>query len=301
MTLLSQVTKGKVTKPYFITILGASGVGKTSFAAQAPNPIFACTEDGSFGMDIARLPRIESYEMMVDAVNELLTSKHDFKTFVLDSLDHFEPLLWKHVCKKNSWASLEDGSYGKGYAEANLVWHQFFGLMKQLREKMNVILICHQQVKSFNDPSKPTPYDRYELKLHKGAAALVKENCDALLFATYETVINIDKTTKKAKAFGGESRVLFTEYRAHHDAKNRFGLPYQLELSWKAFDEAAQSSNPESIEVLMSQIGGLLTKIADQDIKKKASEQTEAAKAANDVNKLNVIKNRLAQITQEAI
>jgi hypothetical protein len=301
MSLLSQVKKGKVVKPYFITIFGSSGVGKSSLAAEAPNAIFACTEDGSDQLDIVRFPRIENYDMMLDAINELLTTKHDFKTFVVDSIDHLEPLLWKYVCKKNDWKSLEDGSYGKGYNEANLVWHSFFNLLKQLREKMNVVLICHQQVKSFNDPSKPTPYDRYELKLHKGAAALVKENCDALLFATYETVINIDKTTKKAKAFGGENRVMYTEYRAHHDAKNRFGLPYQLELSWKSFDEAARNGNPESTEVLVSQINGLLSKVVDEDIKGKAKAQTDAAVTANDVMKLNTIKNRLAQIVQEAV
>lgn len=299
MSLLSQVSTGKKIKPYFITLYGNSGVGKSSFAASAPNPIFICTEQGSDQLDVARFPNADSYETVVEAINELLTAKHDFKTFVIDSIDHLEPLLWKHVCKKNEWKSLEDGAYGRGFAEANLVWNSFFGLLKQLREKMNVVLVCHQQVKSFNDPSKPNPYDRYELKLHKGVSALVKENCDAVLFASYDTVISVDKTTKKAKAFGGENRVLFTEYRASHDGKNRFSLPYQIELKWQAFDEAVKSSEPNNIDALISTISGLLTKVADETIKSKAQEQFEKAQAEKNTQKLVTIKNRLTELTQE--
>lgn len=299
MSILNQVTNGKINKPYLITLFGAGGVGKSSFAADAPNVIFACTEDGTNQLNINRFPKIDTYEKMMEAISSLTETKHDYKTFVIDSLDHLEPLLQRWVCQKNKWNSLDDGAYGKGFSEANLAWYSFFQSIKTLREKMNVILICHSQIKSFNDPSSPQAYDRYELKLHKGANALVKENCDAILFATYENFVNIDKNTKKAKGFGGENRILLTEYRAHHDGKNRFGLPYQIELSYKAFDNAAKNSNPESIEVLVSQITGLLTKVGDEVTKGKATEQFNIAKEANDVKKLVSIKNKLIQVTQE--
>lgn len=299
MSLLNQVTSGKINKPYLITLFGASGVGKTSFAADAPKPIFACTEAGTDQLNVSRFPQIDSYEKMMQAIEELQTSKHDFKTFVLDSLDHFEPLLQKHVCAKNKWNSLEDGGFGKGYVEANLVWNDFFQKIKSLREKMNVILICHSQIKSFNDPSSPQAYERYELKLHKGANALVKENSDAVLFATYENFINIDKNTKKAKGFGGENRVLYTEYRAAHDGKNRFGLQYQIGLSYKDFNDGVSSGNPESNDVLVSTIEGLLTKVTDEAVRGKASEQFAIAKSSGDTKKLIAIKNRLHQLVQE--
>jgi hypothetical protein len=299
MSLLSAVTKGKIKKPYFITIFGTSGVGKTSFAADAPNAIFACTEDGADQVDVAKFPRITNYKMLLDGINELQNSKHNFKTLVIDSIDHLEPLLWKHVCEENSWKVLEDGGFGKGYAEANKTWASLFTTLKTLREKMNVILICHAQVKNFNDPSGAAAYERYELKLHKGVNALVKENCDAILFAAYDTIVSIDKNTKRGKGYGGDTRVLFTEYRAHHDGKNRFGLPYKIDLSFKSFHDAVEASNPESAEVLCSQISGVLTKLTDEKLKEKAAEQFETAKAANDIKKLVAIKNRLMQVTQE--
>lgn len=299
MSILSKVTSGVVKKPYLITVFGASGVGKTSFAADAPSTIFACTEDGTDQLNVTRLPRIDSYEKMIESINGLTEEKHNYKTFVIDSLDHFEPLLQKYVCAKNKWNSLEDGGFGKGYVEANLVWNDFFQRLKNLREKMNIILICHSQVKPFNDPSAPQAYERYELKLHKGANALVKENCDAVLFATYENFINIDKNTKKAKGLGGENRVLYTEYRAHHDAKNRFGLPYRIDLSYKGFETAVESGKPESNEVLSSTIRGLLTKIKDEDLSKKATDQFAEASKIGDTKKLVAIKKRLLEVTQE--
>lgn len=299
MSLLSQVQIGKVKKPHFVTIFGPPGVGKTSFGSEAPQTIFACTEDGTNNFDIARFPKIESFEQMMEAIKELKTTKHAFKTFVIDSLDHFEPLVWAKACKDNGWKNIEDGVFGKGFSFATQLWNQFFQELKDLREKMNIVMICHSQVKPFNDPSQAVAYDRYELKLHKGANALVKENCEAVLFASYNTVINVDKNTKKAKGFGGDSRVLFTEYRAHHDGKNRLGLPYKIELSWKSFHEAAEQGNPESNDVISSTIEGLLTKIADPTIKEKATEQFNLAKAANDTKKLIAIKNRVLQVTQE--
>ena len=48
---------------------------------------------------------------------------------------------------------------------------------------MVIVLIAHSKVERFEDPES-SPYDRYSPRLHKHAAALVKEWCDAVLFAT---------------------------------------------------------------------------------------------------------------------
>ena len=48
---------------------------------------------------------------------------------------------------------------------------------------MVVFLIAHAKVEKFEDP-EASAYDRYSPRLHKHAAALVTEWCDAVLFAT---------------------------------------------------------------------------------------------------------------------
>jgi hypothetical protein len=300
MSLLSKVTSGRVFKPYLVTIFGPEGTWKSTFGSEAPDPLFAPTEDGSDQLNVRRLPRIQSYPQIMEAIGELLETKHDFKTFVVDSLDHLEPLIWDHVAKVNNWKNIEEPGYGKGYVAATECWGQFFSALKKLRDKMNVILIAHSQVKNFNDPALPAPYDRYEIKLHKGASALVKENCDAVLYSTYKTVVNIDKATKRGKGFGGDECVIFTQYRAHHDGKNRFGLPYELPCSFKAFDEAVKSAAVTlSPETLVEEINGMLAKCQNEEIKQRATTSMNAAKEAGDTKKLAAIKKHLAEMIQE--
>ena len=54
---LAQVKRGRLTgRPVRVILYGADGVGKSTFASQAPNPVFLCAEDGTAQLDVARLP-----------------------------------------------------------------------------------------------------------------------------------------------------------------------------------------------------------------------------------------------------
>ena len=55
---------------------------------------------------------------------------------------------------------------------------------------MVVLMIAHAKVEKFEDPESP-PYDRYSPRLHKHAAALISEWCDAVLFATCNGYTNL--------------------------------------------------------------------------------------------------------------
>ena len=46
MTLMSRVQRGRTPKPPRLLVYGTEGIGKSTFAAQAPHPIFVQTEDG---------------------------------------------------------------------------------------------------------------------------------------------------------------------------------------------------------------------------------------------------------------
>ena len=78
-----------------------------------------------------------------------------------------------------------DGGYSKGYMHALTHWREIVELLNALRNDrgMVVVLIAHAKVEKFEDPESAA-YDRYSPRLHKHAAALVCEWCDAVLFAT---------------------------------------------------------------------------------------------------------------------
>lgn len=229
------------------------------------------------------------------AISELTTEKHDYETLVLDSLDWMEPMVWAAVCEFGKVKSIEQfgGGYGKGYTEAQRYWLEMMAAIKQLREKrnMNVVVIAHSQIKAFNDPAQPAPYDRYMLKLNEKASALWREFVDTVLFATFETFVK-ESDGKKTRAFGDGVRVAFTERRPGYDAKNRFGLPHQIPFSWSDYVAAIESANPDDPARIKESISAMVEQISDDVLRKKVLDAVTAA--GSNAQQLHAIKNRLS-------
>ena len=157
MSLMKQVLKGKVVRPLAILVFGGDGIGKTTLASQAPNPIFLGPEIGTANMDVSRFPTPKHWKDIEAAIVALTNEEHDFKTLVIDSLDWIEPMLFKAICEDYNCKSIElaAGGYGKGYVEATSRWGLLKDKLETLRNQrgMNIILIAHSEVVSFLDPS----------------------------------------------------------------------------------------------------------------------------------------------------
>ena len=225
-----------------ILIHGVAGVGKSTFAAAAPGPVFVPTEDGLGMLDVAHFPLARSFEAVMEALVALYSEPHEFKTVVVDSVDWLEPLIWQRVCQDNQWASIEEPGYGKGYIAALELWRQYLDGLNALRDErgMAVIQIAHTDIKRFDSPEHE-PYDRYVIKLHARAAALLQEHSDVVLFANYRisTVkADVGFNKKVTRALGSGERVIYTAERPAFLAKNRYALPDVLPLDWPAFATA---------------------------------------------------------------
>ncbi|MDO8605938.1 MAG: AAA family ATPase [Phaeospirillum sp.] len=104
------------------------------------------------------------------------------------------------------------------------------------RPPNEAIQIAHTEIKRFDSPEHE-PYDRYIIKLHARAAALMQEHSDAVLFANYRISTvksDVGFNKKVTRALGSGERVLYTAERPAFLAKNRYGLPDVLPLSWEA-------------------------------------------------------------------
>lgn len=290
--LLSKVTTGKIKKPHLVLIYGPDNVGKTTFGASAPSPLIIGPEDGSNNINTSRL-KVKSFQEIMQTVAELQKEKHDYKTVVLDSLDWIEPLVWKFVCESagGSVKNIEDFGYGKGYVLALQQWSNLINALKTLREEkqMNVIAVAHSQIKPFNDPSQPSAYDRYSLKLNDKASALWREFVDVVLFATFEVFTK--KDGMRTKAFGDGARVLYTERRPGFDAKNRYGLPFQLPLSWEEYERATDIGRTDDIVAIRESIVGIMAEVKDTELKTKITEAVQ--KAGDNFVQLEAIKQRV--------
>ena len=61
MALLQNVIKGRQPVPPRLMIYGSEGVGKSTFAANAPKAVFVQTEDGLSEIDTAKFPLCATY------------------------------------------------------------------------------------------------------------------------------------------------------------------------------------------------------------------------------------------------
>ena len=226
-----EITKGRIQTAKKVVLYGVEGIGKTSFAAKFPDPVFIDTEGGSKSFDVARFPDPLSWQMLLDEVQSVINNPTICKTLVIDTLDWAEKLAYDHVCAMKKWDSIETPGYGAGYRYAYEEMGKLLNLLSLVVERgVNVVLIAHAALRKFEQPDEMGSYDRWEMKLQTSAkcntASMVREYADMVLFANYETIV-VKNENKKGKAQGGQ-RVMYTAHHPCWDAKNRFGLPEKL-------------------------------------------------------------------------
>lgn len=256
MSMLTRIERGRTPKPPRILCYGVEGVGKSTLASNAPNPIFIQTEDGLDEIDCDKFPLATRYDEVLSSLADLGREDHEYETVVIDSLDWLERLVFDKLCAEHSAGSIEQvaGGYSKGYTLALTYWREIIEHLNALRNHrgMVVLLIAHSKVERFEDPES-SPYDRYSPRLHKHAAALVCEWCDAVLFATRkmrtqseETGFNRKRTIAHAIGKGGGERILRCVGGPSCVAKNRYGITDELPLDWAALMQA-MGDGPEAV------------------------------------------------------
>jgi hypothetical protein len=259
VSLIARVQRGRAAKPPRILLYGIEGIGKSTLGSQAPQPIFVQTEDGLDEIDCARFPLATTYSEVLTALTELRTEQHEYESVVVDSLDWLERLIWDRVCQDSGVQSIEkaDGGFAKGYTHALTFWREIVDHLNRLRNErgMVIVLIAHAKVEKFEDPES-SPYDRYSPRLHKHAAALISEWCDAVLFATRkfrtqteDTGFNRKRTIAHALGKDGGERVLRCVGGPSCIAKNRYGIVGEVPLSWAAFMTALAQKQTEGEQV----------------------------------------------------
>jgi hypothetical protein len=265
MTLAS-VRSGHVDVPLRTLLHGVEGVGKTTFGANAPSPIFIGAEEGFGRLNVSRFPQPESFPQIREAIATLRTETHGFETLVIDTLDWCEPMIWRFICARDNKKDVEDYGYGKGYVAALDEWRVLISDLEQLRaaKRMQVVLLAHSWIKPFKNP-EGDDFDRYEMKIHAKAAGLLKEWSDVVLFANHETFAHKDDRTKRVRGVSTGARVCHTTRSAAFDAKNRFDLPEQFPLDWAEYAAALKAGQPgdplalaEEIRRKAAELGGAI-------------------------------------------
>lgn len=293
MSYLSKITSGKVKKKFLILLYGPEKVGKTTFGAGLPKPLFICGESGTDQLDVHRIKPANWVELK-SILRELSTSEHEYETVNLDTIDWLEQLQLDYLRKTSGIQNIRqiDGGYGAYKSRLKQEWLILFDIIDKLREKMNVCFLAHTHTKRFSDPVNSCEYDKYELKMEfVEVSAVFKEYVDAILFANFETTARKEKSTNKTRAFGDNTRVLYAERTHAFDAGNRYGMPAEIEFSANSVLKYVHRSDEDACLSLMKQIADLKKGFTNESYLKMVNDYTEKNKSSK--IKLQSVINKL--------
>lgn len=244
-----QIIRGKIPGALKVVVYGPEGIGKSTFASKFPDPLFIDTEGSTKEMDVARFPAPTSWTMLLEQVKYVRDSPGICKTLIIDTADWAEQLCIDHVvtkANKDSIKGIEDFGYGKGYVYLAENFGKLLNLLSEVIETNTcVVLTAHAKMRKVEQPDELNSYDRWEMKLTKNSAPLVKEWADMVLFANYKTYVVVTDD-KKAKAQGGK-RVMYTSHHPCWDAKNRHQLPDELPFEYSSIAHVISGSTSKVI------------------------------------------------------
>lgn len=270
------ITSGGSGLPSRIILHGVEGVGKSSFGAFAPKPIFFLTGgetglltliDNGLAPETPHFDPFVSWRDLLGAMRWLASDEakqHDFRTLALDTLNGAQILCFEHVCRSNFQGDLDKFlAYGRGPEIAVGEWANLFAALDELRaaRKMGLILLCHTKIKTFKNP-EGEDYDRYSPELHDKCWGPAAKWADVILFANFETLAKKERGAMRAKGQDCGTRVLYTQRTAVYDAKNRLGLPPEIPMgekpasAWNNFVNAARKVREDSKQRATSEVKG---------------------------------------------
>jgi hypothetical protein len=246
--LFGRAKPGKTGIGVILTAL--EGWGKTTVGCYAPKPLILMARGETGYVTLRQHNRVPEVDTVLDADGRPETLNNwnavtatmeaaiesDHETVVFDALNGFERLLYEKVCARdfgNDFSKFQD--YGRGPEVAVNEIVDFVARLERIKATgKNVIVLSHVKVKPFKNPLGPD-YDRFTPDCHEKTWSTVVKWADAVLFGKFNEMTEVAKSTgniakDRGKAIGGTDRVLYTEQSAAWVAKNRYGMPAEIEI-----------------------------------------------------------------------
>lgn len=236
-----EIRSGKQMKPRRVLVYGDNGVGKSTWAASWPRPVFLNLEDGLNDLEIDSTPRIKTLEEMHGAMSWLIQNPNDYQTIVIDTLDWLEKLIFTHVAAKAGKQTIEEIGFGRGYEQVEANWRRIItGLSLMWDAGRHIVMTCHSKIAKYKPPEGES-YDYHSPSLHDKGSDIMCQWCDEVLFCKYKVhtrTIDEGFGARRNIAVGGTERVMMTQEAATHVAKNRLGLPAEIAADFAIIREA---------------------------------------------------------------
>lgn len=240
----SGATFGKLTPNgagFRIVLNAVEGWGKTSAPAFALNPaIIMCQGETGYEtlLSAGRVPSVDAagagtWADLLALVSNAEKIATPYGVLAIDAAGGAERLCHEMVCArdfKNDWGERGFSSYQKGYEVALTDWLDLLARLDKVCQRgTHILIISHAKIKTSKNPLG-ADFDRYVADCHEKTWGLTHKWADAVLFGTFITIVDKQKGDSKSKGIGGTDRIIYTEHRDAFDAKNRFGMPSEIEI-----------------------------------------------------------------------
>ncbi len=237
MTLMNSLIRTTVPAPPKMIVYAQPGTGKTTFAASANALLIDCENGAGAVPNLTRTPYLQSWPEMRKWLVELASSPPEgLEAVAIDTIDWMVQRIIEHVVMDldgkapnditNTLGTAHGGYFKAREIVANIVYRDLLPMLNAISNGgAAIILLAHAA------NTKMTTPEGFDIRLaapdlpHWIAPPFI-EWADCVLYAVRD----------------GERRVLKTEGSNVVLAKNRYGLPAEVELSWPAL-MAAMSSN----------------------------------------------------------
>lgn len=260
MSYLEQTQKAAPKAPV-ITIVGFPGVGKTTLAAMFPNPIFIQAETASTVFEMwdeaeqptffPELPKpdakrnIKTSKVVLDQLRELVTSEHDFKTVIFDSVTSMNELFESEVVAFDPHGANNigeaAGGFHKGYLVSASMHAEIRRACEHLRKKgITVIFLAHTGIQKMKNRPDAGEYTAFTIEMPEKSRSHYINHSDAVLYLKAEEFIMGTETNRKGQTtkFGRVTntgdRILITSSDGtvgYVDAKNRYDMPQEMKVA----------------------------------------------------------------------
>ncbi len=230
-------------------IFANRGVGKTHFCCSFPYTYFIDTEGLEAHPHFVEMliknhsdvARINELTEIIAEVKTLLSTKHDYKTLVIDSITFPFHLLANMEAERLAKSSGGEGTeYGANMAKSKRLVFELGMLLSRL--DMNVLVTSHEKTK-------------YEKGIEVGKTADVHEKLEYAL----GSVINLRRQGKKVRAYIDKSRYKQLPTGESFDFDDGYPLLCQM-LGKDLFEKQSENqtlATPEQIEEVRTLIHNL--------------------------------------------
>ena len=241
----AKVISQAVALPPRVLIYAPPGTGKTTLAASAPRALIIDFDRGADQTSAARIAGPSSWSESLSLIRSISSDAHDYQTLVVDTVDPLEELASRHVCEEAKKKTLADFGYGAGYEALAAEWRLMLGALDGCRSRgMSIVLLGHSIVRQSNDPQLGG-YDQFVPQLQKKTWAMTSRWCDVVGFANFDAA----RLEDERRAIVTGERMLWTTRGTGFEAKNRYGLPAKLPLSWPALAAGIRAGTQSAAEI----------------------------------------------------